>query len=53
MHFFPPKRNTMRDTAAQAEALGQALKHVALNASLSNLPTFSDDVREDKMTAIL
>ena len=36
---------------AAAQALGQALTNVALNASLSNLPTFSDDFKEDKMTA--
>ena len=38
----------MGDAAA---ALGQALQNVALNASLSNLPTYSDDFKEDKMTA--
>ena len=37
--------------AAAAQALGQALQNVALNASLSNLPTYSDDFKEDKMTA--
>ena len=41
----------MGDAAAQAQALGQALQNVALNASLSNLPTYSDDFKEDKMTA--
>ena len=41
----------MGEAAAQAQALGQALQNVALNASLSNLPTFSDDFKEDKMTA--
>ena len=34
-----------------ADTLAQALQNAALNAQLSVLPTFSDNVKEDRLTA--
>ena len=37
--------------AANAEQMGQAFQAAAINAQLTALPIFSDNVREDKLTA--
>ena len=37
--------------ALQAEAMGQAFQAAAINMQLIALPIFSDNVKEDKLTA--
>ena len=37
--------------AAAADAMGQAFQAAAINAQLTALPIFSDNVKEDKLTA--
>ena len=37
--------------AAAADVMGQAFQAAAINAQLTALPIFSDNVKEDKLTA--